>query len=75
MKQVPGDEKEDTNNSDKDLVRRLAAVEGFEMVTGDEKEEPFGLDKDQCWVTAENQELKAKVKITFFFFSKILGMI
>ncbi|CAN6802544.1 hypothetical protein Bca4012_029904 [Brassica carinata] len=30
------------------------------MVTGDEKEEPFGLDKDQCWVTAENQELKAK---------------
>lgn len=51
----------DPNNSDKYLVRRLAAVEGFEMVSGDEKEEPFVLEKDKCWVIAENQELKAKV--------------
>uniref|UniRef100_A0A1J3GI36 Mitochondrial inner membrane protease subunit 2 n=1 Tax=Noccaea caerulescens TaxID=107243 RepID=A0A1J3GI36_NOCCA len=50
----------DPNNSDKYLVRRLAAVGGSEMVSGDEKEEPFVLDKDQCWVTAENLELKAK---------------
>lgn len=51
----------DPNNSDKYLVRRLAAVGGTEMVSGDEKEEPFVLGKDQCWVTAENLELKAKV--------------
>lgn len=51
----------DPNDSDKYLVRRLAAVQGFEMVSGDEKEEPFVLEKDQCWVIAENQELKAKV--------------
>ncbi|CAN8247579.1 unnamed protein product [Cochlearia groenlandica] len=50
----------DPNDSDKSLVRRLAAVEGFEMVSGSEKEEPFVLKKDQCWVIAENQELKAK---------------
>lgn len=51
----------DPNNSDKYLVRRLAALEGFEMVSGNEKDEPFVLEKDQCWVIAENQELKAKV--------------
>ncbi|KAL1190663.1 Mitochondrial ATP-independent inner membrane protease subunit 2 [Cardamine amara subsp. amara] len=50
----------DPNDSDKYLVRRLAAVEGFEMVSGDEKDEPFVLQKDQCWVIAENQDLKAK---------------
>jgi len=50
----------DPNNSDKYLVRRLAAVGGSEMVSGDEKEEPFVLEKDQCWLTAENLELKAK---------------
>lgn len=36
------------------LIRRLAAVERFEMVSGDEKEEPFVIEKDQCWVVAEN---------------------
>ncbi|EOA27902.1 hypothetical protein CARUB_v10024076mg [Capsella rubella] len=50
----------DPKDSDKYLVRRLAAVEGFEMVSGNEKEEPFVLEKDQCWVIAENQDLKAK---------------
>ena len=51
----------DPNDSDKYLVRRLAAVEGFEMVSGDAKEEPFVLDKDQCWVVAENKDIKPKV--------------
>ncbi|KAF3545716.1 hypothetical protein DY000_02001637 [Brassica cretica] len=50
----------DPNDSDKYLVRRLAAVEGFEMVSGDAKEEPFVLDKDQCWVVAENKDIKPK---------------
>lgn len=50
----------DPNDSDKYLVRRLAAVEGFEMVSGDAKEEPFVLEKDQCWVVAENKDIKPK---------------
>ena len=51
----------DPNETDKFLVRRLAALEGSEMVSIDEKEEPFVLEKDQCWVVAENQEMKSKV--------------
>ncbi|KAG2308675.1 hypothetical protein Bca52824_028423 [Brassica carinata] len=39
----------DPNNSDKCLVRRLAA------------EESFVLEKDQCWVVAENKEIKANL--------------
>uniref|UniRef100_A0A803LF87 Mitochondrial inner membrane protease subunit 2 n=1 Tax=Chenopodium quinoa TaxID=63459 RepID=A0A803LF87_CHEQI len=42
------------------LVRRLAATEGYEMVSKDEKEEPFILDKDECWVLADNEALKPK---------------
>ncbi|GAB4830530.1 hypothetical protein Ancab_020294 [Ancistrocladus abbreviatus] len=40
------------------MVRRLAAVEGYEMVSKDEKDEPFILEKDQCWVLADNEALK-----------------
>ncbi|XP_056842671.1 uncharacterized protein LOC130495226 [Raphanus sativus] len=50
----------DPNETNKYLVRRLAALEGSEMVSTDEKEEPFVLEKDQCWVVAENQEMKSK---------------
>ncbi|TKY52743.1 Mitochondrial inner membrane protease subunit 1 [Spatholobus suberectus] len=42
------------------LVRRLTAIEGYEMVSTDEKDESFILEKDQCWVVAENEKLKAK---------------
>lgn len=42
------------------LVRRLAATEGYEMVSKDEKEEPFVLDKNECWVLADNEALKPK---------------
>ncbi|OMP03050.1 Peptidase S26A, signal peptidase I [Corchorus capsularis] len=48
----------DPDNSDNYLVRRLAATEGYEMVSTDEKEEPFVLEKDQCWVLADNEKLK-----------------
>lgn len=51
----------DPENTDNYLVRRLAATEGFEMVSKDEKEEPFILDKDECWVLADNEALKPKV--------------
>jgi len=42
------------------IVRRLAATEGYEMVSSNEKEEPFVLDKDQCWVLSDNTSLKPK---------------
>ncbi|CAK9309889.1 unnamed protein product [Citrullus colocynthis] len=42
------------------LVRRLAAVEGYEMLSTDEKDEPFILKKDQCWLLADNEKLKPK---------------
>lgn len=51
----------DPNETNKYLVRRLAALEGSEMVSSDEKDAPFVLEKDQCWVVAENQEMKSKV--------------
>ncbi|XP_061375309.1 mitochondrial ATP-independent inner membrane protease subunit 2-like [Gastrolobium bilobum] len=50
----------DPEKPDKYLVRRLTAVEGYEMISTDEKDEPFVLEKDQCWVVAENEKLKAK---------------
>ncbi|KAL0461102.1 UNVERIFIED_CONTAM: hypothetical protein Slati_0737400 [Sesamum latifolium] len=50
----------DPMNSDKYLVRRLAAVEGYEMASADENDEPFVLEKDQCWVLADNENLKPK---------------
>uniref|UniRef100_A0A2P2JTS2 Uncharacterized protein MANES_12G032900 n=1 Tax=Rhizophora mucronata TaxID=61149 RepID=A0A2P2JTS2_RHIMU len=50
----------DPANSDNYLVRRLAAVEGYEMVSTDEKDEPFVIDEDQCWVLADNEKLKPK---------------
>ncbi|KAJ8899337.1 hypothetical protein K2173_018311 [Erythroxylum novogranatense] len=50
----------DPFKSDNYLVRRLAAVEGCEMLSTDEKDEPFLLEEDQCWVLADNEKLKAK---------------
>lgn len=50
----------DPDKPDDYLVRRLAAIEGYEMVSKDEKEEPFILDADQCWVLADNEALKPK---------------
>ncbi|KAF5459380.1 hypothetical protein F2P56_023332 [Juglans regia] len=41
------------------LVRRLAGMGGYhEMVPKDEKEEPFVLEKNQCWVSSDNENLK-----------------
>ena len=51
----------DPEKSDNFLVRRLAAIEGYEMVSIDEKDDPFVLDKDECWVLADNDKLKPKV--------------
>ncbi|KAL6208771.1 hypothetical protein ACLB2K_019716 [Fragaria x ananassa] len=50
----------DPDNPDNYLVRRLAAVEGYEMLSTDEKDDPFVLEKDECWVLADNEALKPK---------------
>ncbi|KAB5568259.1 hypothetical protein DKX38_002052 [Salix brachista] len=50
----------DPEKSDNFLVRRLAAIEGYEMVSTEEKDDPFVLDKDECWVLADNDKLKPK---------------
>lgn len=53
----------DPDKPDDYLVRRLAAIEGYEMVSKDEKDEPFVLEKDQCWVMSDNEALKPKVAV------------
>ncbi|KAK4756256.1 hypothetical protein SAY87_006383 [Trapa incisa] len=50
----------DPESSDNYLVRRLAATEGYEMVSTNEEEQPFVLDRDECWVLADDQKLKPK---------------
>ncbi|KAF8401896.1 hypothetical protein HHK36_012846 [Tetracentron sinense] len=50
----------DPENSDNYLVRRLSAIEGYEMVSTDEKDESFVLEKDQCWVLSDNDTMKPK---------------
>ncbi|PON81742.1 Peptidase S26A, signal peptidase I [Trema orientale] len=47
-------------NTESYIVRRVAAVEGYEMVSSDEKDEPFVLEKEECWVLADNEKLKPK---------------
>lgn len=51
----------DPENPESYLVRRLAATEGYEMVSTDDKDEPFTLEKDECWMLADNEKLKPKV--------------
>ncbi|XP_057546978.1 mitochondrial ATP-independent inner membrane protease subunit 2-like isoform X2 [Amaranthus tricolor] len=46
--------------SDKLIVRRLAALGGQQMVSTDEKDEPFFTDYDECWVLSDNNKLTAK---------------
>ncbi|GMP90653.1 hypothetical protein CsSME_00041675 [Camellia sinensis var. sinensis] len=50
----------DPQKTDNYLVRRLAAIEGYEMVSTNEKDVPFVLEKDQCWVLSDNENLKPK---------------
>ncbi|KAL8138933.1 hypothetical protein V2J09_004934 [Rumex salicifolius] len=50
----------DPGNSENLIVRRLAASEGYEMVSTDEKEDPFILDEGECWVLSDNEALLPK---------------
>lgn len=45
-------------------VRRLAAIEGHEMVSTNEEEEPLILERDQCRVLADDKKLNPKVSYT-----------
>lgn len=51
----------DPTDSEKYLVRRLAAIEGYEMASTNVMDEPFVLEKGQCWVLADNENVKPKV--------------
>lgn len=53
----------DPENLDNLLVRRIAALEGWEMASTDDNDAPFTLVKDQCWVLADNEKLKPKVPL------------
>lgn len=53
----------DPEKSNNYLVRRLAAIEGYEMVSTDPTDEPFVLENGKCWVLADNKDLKPKVHV------------
>ncbi|CAM6091673.1 unnamed protein product [Calypogeia fissa] len=42
------------------LVRRVAAVEGDEMLSSNEQDEPFKLERGHCWVLCDNPSINAK---------------
>lgn len=50
----------DPEKSSNYLVRRLAAIEGYEMVSTNPTDEPFVLESGKCWVLADNKDLKPK---------------
>ncbi|XP_052171287.1 uncharacterized protein LOC127787339 isoform X2 [Diospyros lotus] len=62
----------DPEKSDNYLVRRLAAIEGYEMVSTDEKDEPFVLEKNECWVLSDNENLKPKEAVDSRTFGPVL---
>ncbi|TVU27780.1 hypothetical protein EJB05_19281 [Eragrostis curvula] len=47
----------DPKDTQRACLRRLAAVEGDEIISTDEKDKPFVLAHNQCWVLADNQVL------------------
>lgn len=51
----------DPTNSKKYIFRRIAAVEGHEMLSTDEKDEPFVLGENECWVLGDVNDPKRKV--------------
>ncbi|XP_051141975.1 uncharacterized protein LOC127258935 isoform X2 [Andrographis paniculata] len=50
----------DPANPNNYLVRRVAAVEGHEMVSDNPDDDSFVLARDHCWVLADNKRLKPK---------------
>lgn len=56
----------DPQNEKQELVRRVAAIEGEEMVSSKDEDEPFQLDPGMCWVLCDNESINAKVRIVLF---------
>ncbi|KAL9240304.1 hypothetical protein vseg_014541 [Gypsophila vaccaria] len=50
----------DPMDSNNHIVRRLAAVEGYEMVSTDKDDKPFVIKDGQGWVLSDNKNLKPK---------------
>jgi len=50
----------DPQNEKQELVRRVAAIEGEEMVSSKDEDEPFQLDPGMCWVLCDNESINAK---------------
>jgi inner membrane protease subunit 1 len=51
----------DPENPEIKLVRRVAALEGEEMVSSSTVEKPFRLPSGSCWVLCDNETLSPKV--------------
>lgn len=60
-----------TKEADHVMVRRVAALEGDEMVSDDPDCEPFTIPKDHAWVLADNEKLEPKEAID----SRVFGPI
>ncbi|KAG0581498.1 hypothetical protein KC19_4G257000 [Ceratodon purpureus] len=61
----------DPQNPERELVRRVAALEGEEMESSDPNDEPFRLDRGTCWVLCDNEELSPKVPVWIYLPSRI----
>ena len=57
----------DPIDSKTERVRRVAAVEGEEMVSINENDKPFELERGACWVLCDNDLVKPKVSSTLHF--------
>jgi hypothetical protein len=59
----------DPENSEKELVRRVAALEGDEMLSSKEDEASFKLKPGTCWVLCDNESLSPKVLVCYQIYS------
>lgn len=50
----------DPSDLEKEQVRRVAAIEGDEMVSTDENDKPFELEQGSCWVLCDSSSVNAK---------------
>ena len=57
----------DPQNPERELVRRVAALEGEEMESSDPDDQPFRLDRGTCWVLCDNEHLSPKVPVWIYF--------
>ncbi len=61
----------DPDDPERELVRRVAALEGEEMVSSNDDDEGFKLEPGTCWVLCDNEGISPKVlvwKVNFCFF-------